>query len=270
MVGTMAGVSVVDQAVPGSRQLRRRAVRCRGETELFRLLAAGDVDDDSRCRIRDELVQRFAGLAVHIARRFRRPNVHPDDLEQVAMFALVRAVERFDPDHGASFTSFAGRTIEGEIKRHFRDHTWMVRVPRGAKDLHLAVRRAIDELSRTTGKEPTTSEVAAHLGVDGEQVGVGLGAGSAYAVQSLDETDRSDVPIRSADSAIEHCLDRHLVDELLDRLPARQRRIVHLRFFEDRSQSEIAAEVGLSQMHVSRLLRASFEQMRADLATCPV
>jgi RNA polymerase sigma-B factor len=241
------------------------------EDELFRLLVDDPTSDlrrgELRCRVRDELVTRFSGLAGHIARRFRRSNVSTDDLEQVAMFALVRAVERFDPDHGASFTSFAGRTIEGEIKRHFRDHTWLVRVPRGAKDLHLAVRRATDELSRTTGREPSVGEVAAHLGVDGDQVRVGLGAGSAYAVQSLDDADRVDDRQRSADTSIERCLDRHLVDELLDRLPARERRIVRLRFFEERSQSEIAAEVGLSQMHVSRLLRASFEQMRAELVT---
>ena len=252
------------EVVPRSHEFCPRDLRRCDEPELFGLLTAtGDRE------VRDELVARFSGLARHIARRFRRSNVPEDDLDQVAMLALVRAVERFDPEHGASFTSFAGRTIEGEIKRHFRDHTWLVRVPRGAKDLHLAVRRAVDELSRANGREPTTNEIAAHLGIDCEQVRTGLGAGSAYTVHPLEDTERCDDRHHVAEASIERCLDRHLVGELLDRLPDRERRIVRLRFFEERSQSEIAAEVGLSQMHVSRLLRASFDRMRADLATSP-
>ena len=126
------------------------------------------------------------GLAAHIANRYRRSNLSDDDLRQVAMVGLVKAVDRFDPDYGASFSAFAGRTIEGELKRHFRDRSWVVRVPRSAKELHLLVRRAGDELSHELGRSPSVDEIAEQLGIDRDDVLRGLSASAAYNVGTLD------------------------------------------------------------------------------------
>jgi RNA polymerase sigma-B factor len=220
--------------------------------------------------LRNLLVERHMGLAAHIARRFSPAGARDDDVRQVAMLGLVKAVDRFDPNHGSAFSAFAGRTIEGEIKRHFRDRTWAVRVPRGAKELHLAVRRADDELTQQLGRSPNVTEVADHLGIDRDDVITGLSAGAARSVGSIDagmDNDDAPAPDRAGmlaehDTGFVFMEDRQVVTDLLSRLPARERRIVELRFFEEMSQSEIAHEVGISQMHVSRLLRRSFEQMR--------
>lgn len=220
-------------------------------------------------RIRNQIVERHLGLAAHIAKRYSRGGID-DDVRQVAMLGLVKAVDRFDPEHGAAFGSFAGLTIEGEIKRHFRDKTWTVRVPRRAKDLHLLVRNAGDELSTTTGKSPSIDEIAEHLGLERDDVLRGLAATAAYQVGTLDTSTGDDEQasdrqraLAAEESGYGDTVDRHLIDQLLAQLPARERRIVELRFYGDKSQSEIADEVGISQMHVSRLLRKSFEQMRA-------
>jgi RNA polymerase sigma-B factor len=236
------------------------------ELALFREFAA------TRQRsVRNLLVERHMGLAAHIANRFRRSNMSDDDLRQVAMVGLVKAVDRFDPEFGGSFASFAGPTIEGEIKRHFRDRSWVVRVPRSAKELHLQVRRASDELSHGSGRSPSVDEIARHLGVDRDDVLRGLSAGAAYNVGSIDVSPSDDdADARSDRQAILATLDlgfddtdnREVVFELLDRLPEREREIVRLRFYELRSQAEIGEIVGISQMHVSRMLRRSFDRMR--------
>jgi RNA polymerase sigma-B factor len=233
---------------------------------LFREFASS-----RRRTLRNELVERHMGLAVHIANRYRRSNVNDDDLRQVAMIGLVKAVDRFDPDYGASFSAFAGRTIEGELKRHFRDRSWVVRVPRSAKELHLLVRRASDDLAHELSRSPTVDEIAEHLQVDRDDVLRGLAASAAYNVGTIDvgvgdegndtATDRQRV-LATDDLGFENTENRQVVLELLDRLPEREREIVRLRFYERMSQSEIGEAVGVSQMHVSRLLRRSFEQMR--------
>ena len=125
------------------------------------------------------------GLAAHIAKRFSRPGVGDDDLRQVAMLGLVKAVDRFDPNYGVPFAAFAGSTIEGELKRHFRDHSWVVRVPRSAKDLHLMVRRATDELVQQSGRSPSVEEIANYLEIDRDDVLRGLAASSAYHVGTI-------------------------------------------------------------------------------------
>lgn len=243
------------------------------DLELFREFAV------SRDRVlRNQLVERHMGLAAHIANRFRRAGSSDDDLRQVAMVGLVKAVDRFDPDYGAAFAAFAGRTIEGELKRHFRDRSWVVRVPRGAKELHLLVRRASDELAQSSGRSPTIDEIAAHLQIDRDDVLRGLSATAAYNVGTLDGTigdddsdfvsDRQGALATSEDGYVATD-NRALVEQLLDQLPDREREIVRLRFYERRSQSEIADAVGISQMHVSRLLRRSFEQMREWLQAAP-
>jgi RNA polymerase sigma-B factor len=234
------------------------------DDDLFRSFAAsGDR------RIRNVLVERHTGLAVHIAKRFSANYDSSDDLRQVALYGLVKAVDRFDPDHGAQFSSFAGSTIEGELKRYFRDRTWVVRVPRSAKELHLAVRKASDELTQAHGASPTVDQLAEHLRIERDDVLRGLAASAAYRMDTLDSpnddgsgVDRQQI-LAVDDSEFGASDDRAMVRDLLEQLPRRERQIVELRFFEELSQAEIAERVGLSQMHVSRLLRKSFEQMRS-------
>jgi len=236
------------------------------DLELFRELAT-----TRRRSLRNEIVERHMGLAAHIAKRYHRSGTRDDDLRQVAMVGLVKAVDRFDPEYGASFSAFAGRTIEGELKRYFRDRTWTVRVPRGAKELHLEVRRATEELGQSLGRSPTADELARHLGIDRDDVLRGMAASAAYNVGTIDTGaagDDADIaPDRQGalavdDRGFDDTEDRQVVAELLDRLPPRERQIVWLRFYEQMSQSEIGEEIGISQMHVSRLLRRSFAQMR--------
>lgn len=261
-----------DRLAPMRRPERRPVVSELGalderdDLELFRRFA------QTRDRAtRNRLVERHMGLAAHIARRYGRSGGTEDDLRQVAMLGLVKAVDRFDPEFGVGFAAFAGTTIEGELKRHFRDKTWTVRVPRAAKELHLLVRRAAEELQQRDGRSPGVDELAAHLGIERDDVLRGLAASAAYRVGGLEAPSDGDEGGSSADrsSALsvdevgyDHAVDRRVVDDLLRRLPAREREIVRLRFYEQQSQSEIAAVVGVSQMHVSRLLRRAFEQMR--------
>lgn len=245
------------------------------EAELFaRFRSTGDR------RVRNEIVERHLGLAIHIAQRYTAGRSNDDDLRQVAMLGLVKAVDRFDPSYGSAFSSFAGSTIEGELKRYFRDRTWTVRVPRSAQELHLAVRGAIDELTQRLGQTPTIDQVQAHLRVDRDDVLRGLEATAAYSVGTLDAPGSDDDPsavdrqpaLSTDDDGFERSDDQSVVAALLVRLPEREQQIVRLRFFDGMSQSEIADEMGMSQMHVSRLLRRSFEQMRSwmtDTADSP-
>ncbi len=240
---------------------------------------ASDVDDDDGLfrrfvesgdrKLRNQIVERHLGLAAHIAQRFGTGRGPDDDLRQVAMLGLVKAVDRFDPDYGAAFSSFAATTIEGELKRYFRDRTWTVRVPRSAKELHLAIRRATEELSQMNGRSPTVDQLAEHLRVDRDDVLRGLAATAAYSVGTIDAAGSDDDGASDrqgflADDEVgfDQSDDRRVVADLLERLPEREREIVRLRFYEGLSQAEIADAMGISQMHVSRLLRQSFEQMR--------
>jgi len=165
-----------------------------------------------------------------------------------------------------AFSTFAGRTIEGEIKRHFRDHTWTVRVPRSAKETHLRLRRATEELTQRLGRSPTVEQLAEQLGLTADEVVEGIAAGSAYSTASLDAPVGSDTDggrqLGGEEEGYGHVADTTVVEGLLEELPEREQEIVRLRFYEELSQSEIAERIGISQMHVSRLLRRSFEQMR--------
>jgi RNA polymerase sigma factor (sigma-70 family) len=163
------------------RPPRRRSTRSSAATPQTR-----------RRRDRNALVETHTGFAYHIANRYRSRGMADEDIRQVALLALVKAIDRFDPDHGAAFTSFAGRTIEGEIKRHFRDTAWSVRVPRSTKELHLAVRRAGDDLTHTLGRPPTVREIAAHLEVDTDDVVTALSASAAFTTASLDRPTDDD------------------------------------------------------------------------------
>lgn len=234
-------------------------------------------DDPRHGELRDELVRRHIPVAEHVAQRFRHRGVAVEDLRQVAMLGLVNAVDRYDPARGNDFLAFAVPTIMGEVRRHFRDAGWPMRVPRRLKDLHLRIGKAIDELSQRTGKSPKPAELAEYLGVDIEEVRNGLEAGYAYHAKSLSDGgeggEEGSLPLVDRLGVHDEHLDeveyRQTLSPLLAELPERERRILRLRFFENMTQSEIASRVGLSQMHVSRLLNQTLQQLRARISERP-
>ena len=217
--------------------------------------------------LRNDLIETHRGFAEYLSRRFSDRGEPLDDLRQVALVGLLKAVERFEPERGLSFTTFAGPTIVGELKRHFRDRTWSVRVPRRLQELSLRIERSRAELGQQLGRAPTPGEIAANLDVSDEQVLEGMEAASLYRVGSLDlpASDRDDLStgerVGSLDDELARVEDRAVVREMVASLPARERRIVYLRFFEGLTQAEIADRVGVSQMHVSRLLTRSLEAL---------
>ena len=217
--------------------------------------------------LRNELVEDHARLAEFLARRFQHRGEPLDDLRQVALVGLLKAVERFEPERGLQFSSFATPTIVGELKRHFRDKGWAVRVPRRVQELHLELDRTIAGLTQELRRPPTTAEIANRAGVREEDVLEGMEANSLYRLSSLDssrtddESGAADARVGEIDEELDAVEDRVAVSELLSVLPARERRIVYLRFFEGRTQSEIADDIGISQMHVSRLLTKSIETL---------
>ena len=222
--------------------------------------------------VRNELVEAHRGLAASIANDYRGRGVELDDLVQIAMLGTLKAVERFDPDRGIPFSSFASRTVNGEIKRYFRDRTWAVRPPRSAQERHLDLRRARTALSTRLGRPPTVRELATELDITSDQVLDALEAGAAYRATSLDARRQGDddttslaerlpgddVPSRPVELRI-------LVDQILQTLPPREAAIMRLRFYDELTQSEIAARLGISQMHVSRLLRRCLDTLREVL-----
>lgn len=241
-------------------------------TPLFVELAQLDPDHPRRAAIRERLVAAHLPLAHNIARRFSHRGEPQDDLDQVATVGLIHAVDRFEPDRGSDFLSFAIPTITGEVRRHFRDHAWAVRVPRRLKDLHVAIGAAISELSQRHSRAPTASELAEHLNVPREQVLEGLEAAGAYRSSSLDSLLDADSPgaalediVGEADAELERVEYRTTLSPLLEKLPERERTILKLRFFGGLTQSQIAQQIGLSQMHVSRLLSRTLIRLRHEL-----
>jgi RNA polymerase sigma-B factor len=225
-------------------------------------------------RVRDELVLDHRWIAIQVARRFRDRGEPLDDLIQVASLGLVKAVERFDPARGAPFVGFAMPTVLGEVRRYFRDSTWGTRVPRRAKELSLALGKATATLEQELGRSPRVSEVAEHLDVSEDAVLEAIEAQAAYRAASL-VTRTSDTgaaaldPVGEGEVDLDTMVDRHALRQLLAILPARERHILYLRYFENLSQSEIAKVVGTSQVHVSRLLRASLERLRESVGAEP-
>jgi RNA polymerase sigma-B factor len=222
---------------------------------------------------RAALVEQFAWVARHCARRFADRGEPFDDLLQVGMFGVLKAIDRFDPHHGTSFVSFALPTVLGELRRHFRDTTWAVRVPRRLKDLHVEVGATVDFLATENGRPPTPDQVADHLGIPVENVLEALDAGAAYRSAPLNmsgERDDDDAPysgvlLGGVDPDLALAEDRVLLRQAIASLPVRERRIVELRFADGLSQSEIAEEIGVSQVHVSRLLRKSIRMLQEAL-----
>lgn len=211
-------------------------------------------------------------MAYRLATRFRNRGEPMDDLRQVAAMGLVKAVDRFDPVHGKAFEVYAIPTVTGELKRHFRDHTWDVHVPRRVQDLRNQVRLSQRDLSQRSGAHvPTPADVAADTGLSVEDVNLGMQAMGSYSAISLDAepagfdggTSLAD-RLGSRDRALETVLERESVKPGLRELPERERTILYLRYFRDMSQASIGQRLGISQMHVSRLLRQSCERLRTD------
>jgi RNA polymerase sigma-B factor len=219
---------------------------------------------------RNRLVEGYRGLAVALARRFENRGEPLDDLVQVALIGLLKSVERYDPAHGTAFSTFATPTVLGELKRHFRDKTWSVRVPRGLKDLHVRVAPAVAELHQSFGRSPTIAELSGHLGCSEDDLLEAMEAGAAYRPGSLDAGGPDDgggpglSELVSVGDGHEHTDTRVTVRALMAQLPEREREIVYLRYFEDLTQSEIAERIGVSQVHVSRLLRGALERLGRD------
>lgn len=228
--------------------------RDRQLSELFERYAA------TRDRaVRDEIVDRTDWIATRSARRFTNRGEPFEDLLQVAHLGLLKAIERFDPSQGHHFAAFATPTILGELRRYFRDHTWSIHVPRRAKDIRPVVNAAVDELTATLGRAPTLDEIAERSDQPRQVVADALRANEAYRTRSLDTglhvPDVEDPILANVD-------DRHLVTELMSRLAPRERTILYLRYFEELSQAHIADIVGVSQVHVGRLLASSLERLR--------
>ncbi|GAB2633148.1 RNA polymerase sigma factor SigF [Nocardia goodfellowii] len=236
---------------------------------LFERLAAATAGTPKHTAIRDELISRCIPLADHIARKFSGRGEPFDDLTQVARVGLVHAVDRFDPSRGSNFLSFAVPTIMGEVRRYFRDNTWAMRVPRRVKETHLRIGAAIDALSQTLGRSPTAKEIAAHLDVDPDEVTQAVIAGNAYQPSSIDaaslgrDTDASLLDtLGEEEGQFERVEEYVAIRPLLAGLPERERRILTMRFFESMTQTQIAKQMGISQMHVSRILTKTLARLR--------
>jgi RNA polymerase sigma-B factor len=243
---------------------------------LFVTLAATTDGDPRRTELRDALVTGHLPLAEHIATRFSHRGVPREDLVQVATVGLINAVDRFEPDRGSDFLSFAVPTIMGEVRRHFRDASWSMRVPRRLKELNLAISTASGELAQQLGRAPTPSEIAGKLGLSLEDVFEGLEAGNAYHSVSLDEAlaaDSDSDPLADTlgeeDAALEGVENHESLRPMIEELPERERQILMLRFFMNMTQTQIAERVGISQMHVSRLLARTLERLREGLLAEP-
>ncbi len=232
--------------------------------ELFVLYA-----DTGETAVRDKLVEAHLGLAAYLARRFANRGQPLDDLMQVASVGLLKAIERFDVTRGVAFSTFATTTIVGELKRHLRDRGWAVRAPRRMQELYASLGASVDILSQRLGRSPSVGELAQEVGASEEEVLEALEAGQAYRFASLDANpdaeqggsgyDRLGTSERGYDTVEA----RMAVDAFLAKLPEVSRKIVVKRFFEGMTQSEIATELGISQMQVSRLLSRSVATMRA-------
>ena len=252
-----------------TRGTRENDAQARALLSLLTDLAPGA----DRERVRARLIELYIPLAEYLARRFRNRGEQLDDLVQVANLGLIKSVDGFDPTRGAAFTSYAIPMIVGELKRHFRDKGWDVRVPRRLQELRLEIGKVSGDLAQNLGRSPTVADLAARLGVSEEEVIEGLDCGQAYRALSLD------APVGDGDGGanglgdllgdddpdIRNVENREALRPLLAKLPAREQKIIAMRFHGNLTQSQIAAELGISQMHVSRLLAGALRSLRAQL-----
>ena len=253
-----------EEGAPSTSRERSRA--------LFTQLVAAHSSAIDRSRARGELVELHLPLVEHCARRFLNRGEPYEDLVQVGTIGLIKAVDRFDTERGVEFSTYATPTILGEIKRHFRDRGWAIRVPRRLQELRMAITSVTAELSQELGRSPTPREVANHLRLGVEEVLEGMESANAYATLSIDAGDDGEDGLGSVlstlgtiDEALDHVELRESIRPLLERLPERERQIVMLRFFRQMTQSQIAEEVGISQMHVSRLLTRTLAELRDSI-----
>jgi RNA polymerase sigma-B factor len=228
-------------------------------------------DPAERDRIREQLVGAYHDFVYFLARKFQNRGEPLDDIVQVGYLGLIKAIERFDPDLGYEFTTFATLTVAGEIKRHFRDKGTAIRFPRRLQELHQAVVRVNEQMKNELGREPSVAELAERLGVSTEDVTEAMEMGPAYVPISLDQplasSDGEDARavaerIGSEDPELDRVEMRDVLSRAMEHLTPRERSIMAMRFYEQMSQSEIARRLGISQMHVSRLQRAALEQLR--------
>src|SRR3954463_7936039 len=257
-------------SVPGAKQRSRPRASPAGPASDGELLRR--YHEYGEVSARQQLIERHIEFVRRLARRYARRGEQLDDLTQVGCVGLIKAIDRFDGSFGANLTTYAAPNILGEIKRHFRDRGWSVRVPREIQELNVKLTRVIDELTTKLGRSPSVIELAQAAGATAEHVLEALESSSAYSALSLSEgpdpDDEGGGPMETLggdDQAYEQSEQRITLASGIQHLPARERAILHLRFFEGLTQSEIADRVGISQMHVSRLIRNSLDRMRREL-----
>jgi RNA polymerase sigma-B factor len=261
------GDGEADQDTPAGIELTRLR-----SAELFLVFRDGAAPAASRDAAREALVHLHLPLVEHCARRFRNRGEPLEDLVQVGTIGLIKSVDRFDSDRGVEFSTYATPTIIGEIKRYFRDKGWAIRVPRRLQELRMQISAASAELTQSLGRSPTPRELAGVIGCTVEEIVEGIESSNAYSTLSLDASDDGDDSAATMldaigvdDEGLEHVEIRESLKPLLDRLEPREKKILLLRFFKNMTQSQIAEEIGVSQMHVSRLLNRTLEQLRASL-----
>lgn len=232
------------------------------ERERFRELIRSQ-----RVEVRDAIVESHLGLAHHLAQRFAHRGEPYDDLYQVACMALVKAVERFDPERGVKFTSFAVPSMVGELKRHFRDKGWWVRAPRRVQELYLEVGNQVEELTHELGRNPTVAEIADSLGEPMSVVLEAMEAGRTYRSDSLDDDSGAYELLahNQADDEMDRVDTRSVLADALLSLSATEQHLLRMRFVDEMPQSAIARRIGMSQMQVSRLLGQSLQRLRCQL-----
>ena len=262
-----AGSDGREQRRAGSQATRERS------HALFAEHSHPDTSEVRRVQCREELVQLHLPLVEHCARRFTNRGEPLDDLVQVGTIGLIKSVDRFDTDRGVEFSTYATPTIIGEIKRYFRDKGWAIRVPRRLQELRMSISAVTGEMSQDLGRSPTPREIADKIGVSVEEVMEGIESANAYSTLSLDAGDSNDEGTGNSmletlgkdDEALDHVEIRESIKPLIEALPTREKRILLLRFFRGMTQSQIADEIGVSQMHVSRLLNRTLEELRSSL-----
>ena len=246
----------------------------RAHTTAALLRRAQHADEVERARLLEEVVLLNLGPARRLAQRYAGRGIPVEDLTQVAYLALVSAAHRFDPDYGAEFMAFATTSIRGELRKHFRDHGWMVKPPRRVQELQARINAAREELGQTLGRSPRPAQLAEHLGEDVEAVIEALAADGCFTPSSLDRpfTDAAESStatladmLPAEDDEWQAVEARLLLEPLVAGLDERDRRIVELRFHQQRTQQEIAEEIGVTQMHVSRLIKRLLAELRDQL-----
>ena len=237
---------------------------------LQQMLALPD-DSARRAQLRDRIVEMHMPLVIYLARRYSGRSEPMDDLVQVGCLGLLKAIDRYDPERGYAFATFATPTILGEIKRHFRDSSWLIHVPRSAKDLQTSLNAARDDLAQELGRSPTVGELAERLDLEPDAVLEALEAARAYSAEPLDtlaaagESEPEHPALRMTDAGFERVEQRQLLRTLIDSLPDNEREVLVLRFITGRTQTEIASVLGVSQMQVSRLLARGLRHVRSGL-----